>query len=113
LMNYGNAAHNPVQICAYLKRASGWATTTELDSSSSLVAALDTAIGSPGFNHFYRYEKPGEPTEYFIVEARYAAGRDALLPASGIAIWHIDEFGDHNNQSLIPNSIHQNFEVTL
>jgi hypothetical protein len=53
------------------------------------------------------------PTEYFLIECRAAEGRDANLPASGIAIWHIDELGDHSDQRMIPNTLHQNYEVTL
>ena len=117
LMDYGcyggnPGGVNPVQICAYLRRASGWATTTELNSSSSLQAAVSATAG-PNFNHFYRYQKPGVPTEYFLMECRYQAGHDADLPASGVAVWHIDELGDRNNQSLVPNTIHANYEVTL
>jgi len=112
LMNSGGHGSNPVQICAYLKRASGWVTTTELDSSSSLTATL-TATAGPNFNHFYRYQKPGVPTEYFLIECRDNNGRDANLPASGIAIWHIDEEGNKDDQRMSPNTAHENYEVTL
>jgi M6 family metalloprotease-like protein len=112
LMDYGGSGGNPVQICAYLKRASGWATTTEMTSSSSLLAVVSAAAGT-NFNHFYRYQKPGVATEYFLMECRYPAGRDARLPASGVAIWHIDELGNKDNQSLVPNTTHANYEVTL
>jgi subtilisin-like proprotein convertase family protein len=101
-----------VQICAYLKRASGWATTTELTSSSSLLAVVSSAAGT-NFNHFYRFQKPGVTTEYFLMECRYQTGRDAGLPASGVAVWHVDELGNRDNQSLTPNSTHANYELTL
>jgi len=112
LMDRGGSGSNPVQVCAYLKRASGWATTVELSNSSSLTASL-TASAGQDFNRFYRYEKPGVPTEYYLVENRQRAGRDTQLPASGIAIWHIDELGDRDNQSLIYNTTHANYEATL
>jgi M6 family metalloprotease-like protein len=111
LMNSGGHGINPAQICAYLKRASGWATTTELTSTSAALAIV-SASGT-NFNHFYRYQKPGVSTEYFLVECRYKTNRDVNLFASGVAIWHVDELGDHNNQSLVPNSTHANYEVTL
>jgi hypothetical protein len=111
-MGYGGSGHNPVQICAYLKRASGWATTIDLTVSSSLAASL-SASGA-GFNTFYRYAKPGTATEYYLIENRQKSGRDAtFLPASGIAIWHVDERGDRDNQSLVYNTVHANFELTL
>lgn len=111
LMSAGAFDNNPVQICAYLKRASGWATVTELDSSSGVLATLGTT--GTNFNRFYRYQKPNVSTEYFLLENRFASGRDSLLPASGIAVWHVDELGDRDNQSLVPNSSHANYELTL
>ena len=111
LMAFGSLGANPVQPCAYLKRASGWATTLELTGTSTLTASL-SASGA-GFNTFYRFAKPGTPTEYYLVENRQKTGRDAFLPASGIAIWLIDELGDHDNQSLAYNTTHANYEVTL
>ncbi len=112
LMDYGGDGTNPAQVCAYLKYAAGWATTTELTSDSELTATLVSSAGE-GFNHFYRYAKPGVPTEYYLLENRQDAGRDAELPAAGIAVWHVDELGDRDNQSLAYNSNHENYEVTL
>ncbi|MCU0857577.1 MAG: leucine-rich repeat protein, partial [Pontiellaceae bacterium] len=108
LMDYGGYGVNPVEICAYLKWIAGWATTIELADTSNLTATLTAST-----NRFYRYAKPGVPTEYFLFENRQKTGRDSDLPASGIAIWHIDERGDHNNQSLLANTNHENYEVTL
>jgi M6 family metalloprotease-like protein len=89
LMDYGGYGTNPVQTCAYLKNAAGWATVTDLTSASNLAA---TVIAAPtaGYNQFYRYRKPGVSTEYMLVENRQRVGRDTGLPASGIAVWHID-----------------------
>ncbi|MCS7089255.1 MAG: M6 family metalloprotease domain-containing protein [Verrucomicrobiota bacterium] len=112
LMGYGSFARNPVQVCAYLKQAAGWATVTDLTSSSQLLLTL-TATNGPGFNRFYRYRKPGVSTEYYLFEARHQSGRDSLLPGSGVAIWHIDELGNRDDQRRNPNTRHQNFEVTL
>lgn len=111
LMDYGDVGTDPVQVCAYLKYAAGWATTTELTSESDLTAALVSS--GDGFNHFYRYARPGVDTEYFILENRQESGRDAFIPASGIAVWHVDELGDRDNQSLAYNAAHANYEVTL
>ena len=112
LMDYGGGGSNPAQICAYLKRASGWATTTELNSGSSLMASVTAAAGT-NFNHFYRFQKPGVATEYLLVENRQQSGRDAGIPGAGVAVWHVDELGDHNNQSTNYNTTNGNYEVTL
>ena len=111
LMGHGGHGTNPAQVDAYLKRASGWATTIDISSisgSGTLVAAPNT-----GYNTFYRYQKPGVSTEYFLLENRQKTGRDATLPASGIAIWHVDELGNRDNQSMVPNTTHANYELTL
>jgi len=102
---------NPAQICAYLKRASGWGTTVDLDYTSALIANSGTT--GTNFNRFYRYAKPGTPTEYYLIENRESRGRDAGIPASGLAIWHVDELGDRDNQSTNYNTSHLNYELTL
>jgi len=112
LMGYGGGGTNPSQVDAYLKRAAGWATTIDLTSVSNSTATL-TAAPTSGYNTFYRYQKPGVSTEYYLFENRQKTGRDSGLPAAGIAIWHVDELGDRDNQSLTPNTSHANYELTL
>jgi M6 family metalloprotease-like protein len=113
LMSLGTLfSKNPTQIDAYLKRVAGWATTTELTSSDYLPASV-TATAGPDFNHFYRYEKSGTPTEYFIVENRKTSGHDANIPGAGVLVWHVDEKGDRNKPNVIPNTTHNNYELTL
>ena len=102
---------NPSQVCAYLKTAAGWADVVDLPRGTNFLAALSST--GPGFNRFFRYRKPGTTTEYFLLENRQKARRDAEIPGSGIAIWHIDELGDRDNQSVQPNASHLNCEVTL
>ncbi len=113
LMNSGGHGTNPVLVCAYLKLAAGWSTATDLVNPSTGTGSLVATPGLTGYNQIYRYGKPGVSTEYFLLENRQASGRDAGLPASGIAIWHIDELGDRDNPSLLTNSTHSNYEVTL
>ncbi len=103
---------NPSQVDAYLKLAAGWATVIDLNSSSNLSGTL-VAAPNNGYNTLYRYRKPGITTEYFLLENRQKTARDAKLPASGIAVWHVDQLGARDNQSLVPNSSHQNYELTL
>jgi M6 family metalloprotease-like protein len=112
LMGSGGHGANPSQVDAYLKLAAGWATVTDVDSTSNLTGTLIAAPNS-GYNHFYRYKRPGISTEYYLFENRQDMGRDANLPATGIAVWHVDELGDRDNQSIVPNSSHLNYELTL
>ncbi len=112
LMGSGGHGGNPPQLCAYLRNVSGWCNIIDLDIASIMTCTL-TAAPDAGFNTLYRYLNPNVGTEYFLVENRRATGRDASLPASGLAVWHIDELGNNCNQSLASNTNHMNFEVTL
>ena len=42
--------------------------------------------------------------EYFLIENRRKAGRDAALPDEGLAIWHLDEDGDNSNEQMTVDS---------
>ena len=113
LMGYGGDDRNPVQVSAYLKAASGWADVVEVAPGDHRDAELTTSSLANAPNRFYRFEKPGTPKEYFIIENRQKIGRDASIPGSGIAIWHIDEDGDKSNENRNYNTSHQNYEQTL
>jgi M6 family metalloprotease-like protein len=102
LMCYGGNNKNPVQISAYLKNESGWATKA-VPITPGITATLSAAN-----NDFYVYSK--NATEYFIVENRQNTGRDTFLPDAGLAIWHVDETGSNSNQQMTP-SLH--YECSL
>jgi hypothetical protein len=57
-----------------------------------------SATAGAGANQFFIHRK--NSTEYFILENRNKAGRDQALPGSGLAIWHIDELGDNQNEQM-------------
>ncbi|HEY5710656.1 MAG TPA: M6 family metalloprotease domain-containing protein [Allosphingosinicella sp.] len=87
-------AKNPAQVGAYLKHAAGWTSSLDpLDPGSSVTLVA-------GANEFAIRRKNQD--EYFIVENRAATGRDAMLPGSGLAVWHCDRRGDNENQGGTP-----------
>jgi M6 family metalloprotease-like protein len=92
----GAANKNPTNISAYLKHAAGW--------TGSLIQITDglTAAATAGMNQFFMHSK--SPTEYFILENRYAEGRDKYLTDSGLAICHVDHLGSNDNQAGTPSS---------
>ncbi|WP_026811543.1 M6 family metalloprotease domain-containing protein [Arenibacter latericius] len=92
LMCYGGDDRNPVQVGAYLKNEAGWATSLKT-ITSGITASLNAAN-----NEFYIHLKNAD--EYFIIENRQKTGRDAFLPDSGLAIWHIDEKGSNQNEQM-------------
>jgi hypothetical protein len=102
LMCYGGNDLNPVQVGAYLKNEAGWSTGLTT-ISPGITASLNAAN-----NDFYIHSKSA--TEYFIVENRQKTGRDAFLPDSGLAIWHIDESGNNSNEQMTPA---QHYECSI
>ncbi len=102
LMGFGASEHNPAQVCAYLKNQAGWT------SSLTVVKPGMTASVTAGRNDFLRYAR--SPTEYFLVENRAQTGRDAALPDSGLAIWHVDETATNNAEAMTAD---EHYECSL
>lgn len=99
----GNAdKFNPVNICAYLKYKAGWA------ANLTLLTQLNDVQIKAGINDFYIAKK--NETEYFLLENRQQSRRDAAIPAAGLAIWHVDEAGNQENQQMTPA---QHYECSL
>jgi M6 family metalloprotease-like protein len=113
IMGSGGHGKNPSQVCGYLKYASGWTTTIEVPPFTYEQASVAARISHPDFNKIYRTTKPGTDTEYYLFEARARIDRDAQLPAQGLLIWHVDELGDRDNQSIEYNTQHLNYECSL
>lgn len=103
LMSSGHDT-NPVQPCAYLKDLAGWATVTTLGTPQSNISV------TVGVNSFFKFPHPRLSNEFFLISNRQRIGRDLNLPDSGLAIWHIDEDGNNNNQQMTPES---HYMVTL
>ena len=104
LMCYGASNTNPAEPSAYMKYIAGWSTTTIL---------TNPLVGLPvpsGVNTLYKFEHPTLANEYYLIENRQQSGRDAAIPAAGLAIWHIDTHGSNNNEQMTPES---HYEVTL
>jgi len=94
LMCFGGSDVNPVHVSAYLKHASGWAS-----SVSTLTPDATFTLGA-GMNDFLIHRK--NATEYFILENRQQVGRDRSLPDAGLAIWHVDELGNNSYEEMTP-----------
>lgn len=105
LMSFGAVADtlNPPQVGAYLKFKAGWGLPEMIETGRRYVAPADG-------NRFFMLQK--SPTEYFLVEHRQRAGRDAALPDEGLAVWHVDELGSNTAPASAPEG-HQHYECTL
>jgi M6 family metalloprotease-like protein len=94
LMGFGGSnVKNPTQVCGYLKYKAGWA-----DRVTSLNKGTFTAKAD--INDVFLW--PKDSSEYFVVENRFKEQRDGSLPGSGLAIWHVDELGDEDNEQMTP-----------
>jgi hypothetical protein len=106
LMCAGNNANpkNPIQVSAYLKYRAGWSSSVREITPGSRIDI------SAGTNDFVIHPHPTNRAEYFIIENRNAKGRDASLPSEGLAIWHIDERGDNQNEQM---TVTRHYECSL
>lgn len=83
---------NPPVVSAYLRKCAGWSTAVAITNGVNRV----TTDLEPILIH------QRSATEYFVIENRQATGRDASLPSSGLAIWHVDERGSNDNEQMTP-----------
>ncbi len=95
---------NPIEPCAYMKYTAGWAT---LYAPTGYQNGL--SVSSDG-NVVYKFDHPTLSNEYYLIENRRRSGRDAAIPDHGLAIWHVDEYGNNSWQQQTPQ-LH--YEVTL
>ncbi|MEO7101303.1 MAG: M6 family metalloprotease domain-containing protein [Luteolibacter sp.] len=105
--NYNNGGKTPSPIDAHLKDVVGWENVTEISTTDSLQVSLPTTG-----NVAYRLTKPGTDTEYFLVENRGSGDKWAQYSVDkGIAIWHIDENKDGDDEEQMTSDLH--YEVSL
>lgn len=102
--NYNNGGRTPSPINAFFKDIAGWANITDLTP-----AQFQTVNAPTTGNRAFRFKKPGLPTEYFIVENRGNGDKWAEYSVDkGIAIWHIDEtVNGNNNEQMTPGAHYQ------
>jgi hypothetical protein len=81
---------------------------TVIEASLTKIKKGLNATANAGANQFFIHSKSA--TEYFVIENRHQSARDKSLPASGLAIWHIDELGDNQNEQMTPS---QHYECSL
>jgi M6 family metalloprotease-like protein len=91
LMGSGGSDTNPVHVCGYLKRQAGWARASAIRPGTAVKLTAGT-------NEVLVHSR--SRTEYFVIENRQRKGRDAALPDSGLAIWHVDETGSNDFEAM-------------
>ncbi len=104
LMSGGASNLNPCEPCAAMKHYSDWDAVNILDESEGGLTV------TAGVNSVYKYPHPTQYNEYYLVENRQKTNRDLYIPDQGIAIWHVDEWGNNDYQQATPS---YHYEVTL
>jgi immune inhibitor A len=95
--SWNGEGKQPARMSAWCLATLGWIQPTNVTSARTLsMPALETDKSA-----CYRLWTKGQTRkEYFLIENRQKAGRDAKLPASGLAVWHIDETQSDNTNPL-------------
>mmetsp|Transcript_8845 Transcript_8845/g.11615 ORF Transcript_8845/g.11615 Transcript_8845/m.11615 type:complete len:837 (+) Transcript_8845:413-2923(+) len=91
--------YNPPSFSAWSKYMLGWLDPTEIPTTgtSNLPDIHSTATAGMISSTY-------QDGEYLLIENRQAIGSDSDAPASGLLIWHIDEYAvDENNVEGYPS----------
>lgn len=83
--NYNNSEHTPPMFSAYEKYALEWLLPVTVTGGGEF-----TLLPAEARNFAYKIPAISRPKEYFLFESRGAGYYDGYLPASGMAVWHID-----------------------
>jgi M6 family metalloprotease-like protein len=83
----------PPQLSPWSKKQLGWIDPVDISQTGQY------QIGQSATNNDYYVISEGFPTdEYLLIENRQNAVIDCALPQGGLAIWHIDERADFNEE---------------
>jgi len=113
LMDAGCFGGNPCAPNGYMRYKAGWGSVEWMGSGVNSLKTLTAESGGRLVNQFLGYANPANAQEYFLMENRYKNDRDSGMPTGGIAVWHVDEQGDHNKQNYTHQTSHNNYEVAL
>jgi immune inhibitor A len=86
--SWNGAGNQPARMSAWCLATLGWIKPKTVKAKANLM--LPALEGDK--TACYRIDGAGAPAgEYFLLENRQQAGRDAKLPGHGLAVWHVDE----------------------
>jgi immune inhibitor A len=95
--SWNGQGNQPARMSAWCLANLGWIQPRNVTNADNLtLKALEVDKTA-----CYRLWTKGQASkEYFLIENRQQAGRDAKLPGSGLAVWHIDETQSDNSNPL-------------
>jgi immune inhibitor A len=95
--SWNGAGNTPARMSAWCLSTLGWTSPTNLKKSGTVTLQAHEVDKTAS----YRLWSGGKASkEYFLIENRQKKGRDAGLPGSGLALWHIDETQAGNTNPL-------------
>jgi len=94
--SWGGGGDRPARMSCWCLSKLGWIAPANAKSGAYTLDTLEKGAGN--CLRVWTAGKTGP--EYFLLENRQATGRDASLPGSGLAVWHIDEARYDNTNPL-------------
>jgi immune inhibitor A len=94
--SWGGNGNKPVRMSCWCVSKLGWVKPRKAGNAGYV---LDT-LANGARNSLWVWSGGRSGPEYFLLENRQATGRDAALPGSGLAVWHIDETRSDNTNPL-------------
>jgi len=95
--SWNGAGNKPARMSAWCLAKLGWVRPQNVTKAAGIT--LNSLEADP--TACYRLWTGGKPSkEYFLIENRQKSGRDAGLPGSGLAVWHVDETQSDNTNPL-------------
>jgi len=113
LMDAGCFGGNPCAPNGYMRYKAGWGSVEWLGTGVNATKMLTAESGGRLANQFVGFANSANTKEYFLLENFYKNDRNSGAPTGGMAVWHVDEQGDHNKQNYGHNTTHNNYEVAL
>jgi immune inhibitor A len=95
--SWGGDGDTPARLSAWCLATLGWITPRNVKAAANF--KIDTLINDKT-DCLRVWTKGQAGPEYFLLENRQQSGRDAALPGSGLAVWHIDERQSDNTNAL-------------
>lgn len=94
--SWGGGGSKPTRMSCWCLSKLGWIKPVNAKPGTYTLATLET--DPTACLRIWTGGKAGP--EYFLLENREKAGRDAKLPGAGLAVWHIDEARSDNTNPL-------------
>lgn len=102
IMGYGGVGYKsqyrPTPPVAPLRDLVGWDNVTEINPSVDPNAPQGQLSSRSASNSSFKWTNPNNANEAFYIEAIYQSGQNTEQPGSGLAIFHVDNNANRDNE---------------